>query len=171
MVWKRANYSACTGYGKLEKSLNLYGACFHLLKVHGIFILYQVVRQNMKFGTKVLWNFVSGKLCKGLDPLKKILCLKLEYSLTYSELQIVGAPAPVTHNFSKWRVTVKVYAPGWRVIKIKKLTDELPSACTTKPHHAIEIFTNGVPKTAPNNSIAARAKHSWQWRVNFCCLA
>ena len=39
----------------------------------------------------------------------------------YSELQIVGAPAPMTHNFSKWHVTVKVYAPGWRVIKIKNL--------------------------------------------------
>ena len=38
-----------------------------------------------------------------------------------AELQIVGAPAPMTHNFSKWRVTVKVYAPGWRVIKIKNL--------------------------------------------------
>ena len=27
----------------------------------------------------------------------------------------------MTHNFSKWRVTVKVYAPGWRIIKIKNL--------------------------------------------------
>ena len=27
----------------------------------------------------------------------------------------------MTHNFSKWRVTVKVRAPGWRVIKIKNL--------------------------------------------------
>ena len=77
-----------------------------------------------------------------------------------AELQIVSAPEPMTRNFSKWRVTVKVYAPGWRVIKIKKLTDELRSACTTKPHHATEIFTNGVPKTAPNNSIVACAKHS-----------
>ena len=76
-----------------------------------------------------------------------------------TELEIVGAPAPMTHNFSKWRVTVKVYAPGWRVVKIKKLTDELRSACTTKPHHAIEIFTNRVPKTAPNNCIAVCAKH------------
>ena len=42
-------------------------------------------------------------------------------SFTGSELQIVGAPAPMTHNFSKWRVTGKVYAPGWRVIKIKNL--------------------------------------------------
>ena len=40
---------------------------------------------------------------------------------TDTELQIVGAPAPMTHNFLKWRVTVKVYAPGWRVIKIKNL--------------------------------------------------
>ena len=39
----------------------------------------------------------------------------------YAELQIVGAPAPMTHNFSKWRVTVKVYASGWRVIEIKNL--------------------------------------------------
>ena len=77
-----------------------------------------------------------------------------------AELQIVGVPAPVTYNFSKWRETVKMYAPGWRVINIKKLTDELRSACTTKPHHAIEIFTNGVPKTVPNNSITACAKHS-----------
>ena len=36
-----------------------------------------------------------------------------------TELQIVGTPAPMTHNFSKWHVTVKVYAPGWRVIKKK----------------------------------------------------
>ena len=46
-------------------------------------------------------------------------------SVTLPELQIVGTPAPVTHNFSKWRIAVKVYAPDWRVIKIKKLTDEL----------------------------------------------
>ena len=38
-----------------------------------------------------------------------------------SELQIVGAPAPMTHNFSKWHATVKVHAPGWHVIKIKNL--------------------------------------------------
>ena len=43
------------------------------------------------------------------------------FILMITELQIVGAPAPMTQNFSKWRVTVKVYAPGWRVIKIKNL--------------------------------------------------
>ena len=45
----------------------------------------------------------------------------LQNGHTLTELQIVGAPAPKTHNFSKWRVTVKVYAPGWRVIKMKNL--------------------------------------------------
>ena len=89
------------------------------------------------------------------------MCANMRACAHVSELQIVSAPAPMTHNFSKWRVTVQVYAPGWRVIKIlKKLTNKLQSACTTKPHHAIEIFTNGVPKMAPNNSIAACAKHS-----------
>ena len=41
--------------------------------------------------------------------------------LVEAEHQIVGTPTPMTHNFSKWRVTVKVYAPGWRIIKIKNL--------------------------------------------------
>ena len=81
--------------------------------------------------------------------------------MPHTELPIVGAPAPMTHNFSKWRVTAKMNAPARRrVIKITKLSDELRSACTTKPHHAIEIFTNGVPKTAPNNNTAVCAKHS-----------
>ena len=41
--------------------------------------------------------------------------------MLYAELQIVGVPAPMRHNFSKWHITVKVHAPGWRVIKIKNL--------------------------------------------------
>ena len=43
------------------------------------------------------------------------------FCLSHVELQVVGAPAPMTHNFSKWHVTVKVYAPGWCIIKIKNL--------------------------------------------------
>lgn len=80
-----------------------------------------------------------------------------------TELQIVGAPTPLAHMFSEWRVTVNVYAPASRVIKIAILSR---SVCTTKHMHP----HNRVPKTAPNaaalQSIAVcdwrKAKHNNQ---------
>ena len=54
--------------------------------------------------------------------------VKEAHGLNISELQTVGVPAPMTHNFSKWRVTFNVYAPGWHVIKMKNLPTNLDQA-------------------------------------------
>ena len=96
------------------------------------------------------------------------------------ELQIVGVPTPLTHNFSKWRVTVKVYAPGWRIIKVKNLLTNfdhpVPLSLTTplrslqteyrKWHqttaslHVQNIADSGGRTSAALPSVTVCAKHS-----------
>ena len=75
------------------------------------------------------------------------------YHGQHAELQIVGVPAPMMHNFSKWRVTVKVYAPK---NLLTNFDQPVPLSLTTP----LRSLQTDLPKTAPNNSIAACAKHS-----------